>query len=94
MRRSVLNTVRTGLLSAGLALGAAGVAAAQTDTGGGSANNATRTANTDNRDDRGFNPGWLGLIGLAGLIPLFVRRDHHDRNPNRTQATTGRGAHV
>jgi hypothetical protein len=98
MRRSF----RTALLSLGLALGATGLAAAQTDTdrNNGSTptvNNApARTGTADNRDDRGFNPGWLGLLGLAGLIPLFTRRNHHERHDSfgRTTTTAGRGASV
>ena len=102
MRRSF----RTALLSLGLALGATGLASAQTDAdrgapggagsgGSGSSgvvNNAPdRTATADNRDDRGFNLGWLGLIGLAGLIPLFTRRDNHQRYDNHTHTTTTGG---
>ena len=99
MRRSF----RTALLSLGLALGATGLAVAQTDaerTNGSTpaVNNApARTTTADNRDDRGFNPGWLGLLGLAGLIPLFTRRNHHERHDNfgrPVTANTGRGAHA
>jgi hypothetical protein len=92
-------TFRTALLSLGLALGATGLAAAQTDAdrnngSGGAVNNAPARAGTaDNRDDRGFPYGLLGLLGLAGLIPLFTRRDNHQRHDNfgrTTTATTGR----
>jgi hypothetical protein len=103
MRTSVFHAIRTGALSLGLAVGAAGLASAQTDAdknaagSSGAVNNApARTTTADNRDDRGFNPGWLGLLGLAGLIPLFTRRNHHERHDNfgRTTTTTGRGAHA
>ena len=93
MRRSF----RTAILSLGLALGATGLASAQTDSdrtngSGPAVNNApARTTTADNRDDRGFNLGWLGLIGLAGLIPLFTRRDNHQGHDNHTHTTTTGG---
>ena len=93
MRRSF----RTALLSLGLALGATGLAAAQTDaerTNGSTpaVNNApARTSTADNRDDRGFPYGLLGLLGLAGLIPLFTRRDNHNRHDNHAHTTTTAG---
>jgi hypothetical protein len=109
MRRSF----RTAILSLGLALGATGLAAAQTDadrnngSGGagsgasgnsGAVNNApARTSTADNRDDRGFPYGLLGLLGLAGLIPLFTRRNNHERYDNfgrPVTTNTARGAHA
>jgi hypothetical protein len=98
MFRSLTKYLSAGLLSVGLAVGSAGVAAGQTDDAGnrgGVTNNNTggarggTTATTD--DDRGFNWGLLGLLGLAGLIPLFMRRghDHHDHRHDTT--TAGRG---
>jgi hypothetical protein len=96
MRRSF----HTAILSLGLALGANGLATAQTDSDRNATNSTVtnapaRTTTADNRDDRGFNLGWLGLIGLAGLIPLFTRRDNHQRHDNHTRTTTsGRGAHA
>jgi hypothetical protein len=106
MRTSFFHALRTGALSLGLTLGAAGLAGAQTDGdrggasgpgagSGGATNNApARTGTADNRDDRGVNPGYaglLGLLGLAGLIPLFTRRDHDVRRDNRTHPTTTTG---
>jgi hypothetical protein len=92
MRRSFFGTVALGL---GLALGATGLASAQTDSdrnGSGPVvnNPSARTVPADNRDDRGMNPGYaglLGLVGLAGLIPLFTRRDHNVRRDNYARTT-------
>ena len=97
MSKSYLQSARLGILSLGLALGASGVAAAQTDTPSGTGNSsgtvttAPRSTTADNRDDRGFNPGWLGLLGLAGLaglIPLFTRNDRNDRARGYDNRTT------
>jgi hypothetical protein len=102
MRISVFHTVRTGLLSLGLALGATGMASAQTDadrnatgstgtsSGGAVHNTPVRASTAEHRDDRGFDLGWLGLLGLAGLIPLFTHRNHDNRGQtyNQTNANT------
>jgi hypothetical protein len=91
MSTRLTKTIRTAVLSLGLAAASAGMASAQQGGGAGGTTGATTGGTTGGtggttdtrRDNRGFDWGWLGLIGLAGLIPLFTRRDNHHGTPAR-----------
>ena len=65
-------------LAVALAIGSAGVAVAQQDTGPAVGDAATRA-------DEGFDWGWLGLLGLIGLAGLAGSRRRHE--PVRTTTT-------
>jgi hypothetical protein len=74
MSRKYLSTVA---LAVALAIGSAGIAVAQQDTG--TAGDVTAGA------EEGFDWGWLGLLGLIGLAGLAGRR--HERVRTTTAGT-------
>lgn len=67
-----------------LALGAGGIALAQTG-----ADTADRTT-VDADDDRDMDMGWIGLIGLAGLLGLRRREHHHTTTTGSNYGSTPR----